>query len=317
MNDIIRTLMVRKTGVTVNDLADEYDVSRRTIYRDLIALQGANYPLCEEKIENRKYWKLEEDFKKVPPPTFTLTELMALRLSKNQLRYLKGTPFKKDFDTIFKKIGRYLPAKALPHLDLHEEVIFVHPEAPKDYSRMGKEISIIQQSLSRFKSLKMVYKSLWRGTPKQYLINPYALISFKRGLYILAYVQEYKELRHFAVERIKEVELTDKSYEIPEDFSIEEYTGSAFGIITGKPFRVKIEFTREVAPYIKERVWHKSQRISEKKDGRVILTMKVGGKEELISWILSFGPTAKVLEPKWLKDQIKKELNLSLKSYSL
>jgi len=72
---IIRMLGVRH-GITVDELAEECSVSKRTIYRDLMALQDSGYPIFSEATEGTTYWKLEPSFKTIPPITFTQNELL-------------------------------------------------------------------------------------------------------------------------------------------------------------------------------------------------------------------------------------------------
>jgi proteasome accessory factor B len=73
---ILRTLGTRH-GITIGELSEESGVTKRTLYRDLKALEYAGYPLLSEIVEGTTYWKLEPSFKGVPPVTFTLNELMA------------------------------------------------------------------------------------------------------------------------------------------------------------------------------------------------------------------------------------------------
>lgn len=78
---ILRTLGARQ-GITISELADEFGVTKRTLYRDVKALEEAGYPLVSYVIEGTTYWKIEPSFKGVPPVTFTLNELMALYASR-------------------------------------------------------------------------------------------------------------------------------------------------------------------------------------------------------------------------------------------
>lgn len=308
--------MVRPYGVTAEELTEEFGISRRTVYRDINFLEESGFPIERLETAEKTAYRLPSDFRGAPLPTFSLSELMALRLSKNQLRYLKGTPLHKDFDSIYRKIEKILPARFSNQMEHFEHTLFVHPEAPKNYAGLDQEISLIEESLRRCRAVKFDYVSRSRTTPKKYLIHPYGLVSFKRGLYLLAFVPEYREIRCFALDsRVKGVEPTNEGYKIPEDFSIESYTQSAFGIITGTPKEVKIEFSPDVALNVSERIWHASQKIEKKKNGKVTLTMTVAESPELTAWILSFGPHAKVLKPEKLRKEAEKELREALKKY--
>ena len=116
-------------------------------------------------------------------------------------------------------------------------------------------------------------------------------------------------MRHFALEGIKKAERMKERFEIPEDFSISEFLNVSFGLFHGKPMSVKVVFDKELSDYIQRRTWHPSQKIKELKDGRTLLTMTASGKEEIKAWISSFGPKAKVLSPKFLREEFKDDLH--------
>src|SRR5512147_645313 len=74
VHDIIRLIEARH-GVNLEELAEETGVDRRTIHRDLNAIQEADFPLVSERMGIRKVYRFLTRFKDVPPITFTLQEL--------------------------------------------------------------------------------------------------------------------------------------------------------------------------------------------------------------------------------------------------
>jgi predicted DNA-binding transcriptional regulator YafY len=110
-----------------------------------------------------------------------------------------------------------------------------------------------------------------------------------------------------AVERIREITITTSSFEYPSDFNPEERMESAFDIVDGDPIRVKIWFCPDQARYIRERKWSGTQKIQGQKDGAIILSMDTSGRQDVKRWVLSYGSSARVLEPKGLKQEIRKE----------
>src|SRR4030095_12238678 len=113
------------------------------------------------------------------------------------------------------------------------------------------------------------------------------------------YVPEYGEVRTFAMERIQEISLLEERFT-----PIEELPDAAFphsmGVHSGPPEHVEIEFQRAVADYVKAREWPPSQRIDEAIDGGLTMTLDVCLDQALRSWILSFGPFARVQAPNHL-----------------
>jgi len=303
-------LLPRIYGATIDELEEEFKVDRRTLYRDLNVLE-TKLPMTREKRDNKTVYKLYMDGR---PISFTPQELMALCFARKQIEYLKGTPFENAFESLIKKLDAALPNRLTAHMDDYADFFQIKQDAPKDYRQYGKTIETIIQSYKSQKALEMKYQAAGRSEPKDYVIHPYALFNFKRGFYIHAFSQSVGELRTFAVERIKSCRVTETPYEVPEDYSLNKYMDSAFGIILGDPFKVRIFFHKSAALQIKERIWHPSQTIKENKKG-LVLSMNVSGGDELMAWILSWGSLARVLEPDWLRIQIEKDLSKAIKSY--
>src|SRR5262245_59981929 len=138
---------------------------------------------------------------------------------------------------------------------------------------------------------------------------------FRSGLYLFAYVEEYQQIRTFAVERIESIEKLGDHFEKPADFTVENYLGAAFGVIKEEPSDVEIIFGADVAEYVRSRVWHPSQQVREIGGGRIRMKMHVGGEFELGSWILSFGPSAIVVSPERLRRRLESELLRTLDNY--
>jgi predicted DNA-binding transcriptional regulator YafY len=136
------------------------------------------------------------------------------------------------------------------------------------------------------------------------------------GLYIFAYITAYDEIRTLAVERIHRLQVTDIPFEYPEDFEPEKLLSSAFGIIFDKPIRLKVRFSKQVAPYISERTWSPNQVITENEDGSIMLDMETWGWIDVKRWLLSYGTNVEVLEPVEMREEILVELKNCLCLYT-
>jgi hypothetical protein len=146
------------------------------------------------------------------------------------------------------------------------------------------------------------YHSFSSRRTKDYEIEPYRLAYGQGGLYLFAYVPEYGQMRTFAIERIKTLSLSEERFDPGREIS--GVFDHSIGIHQGEPQRIEIEFASSVAPYIQERLWHPSQKMASASDGSVLLTLNVCADWALESWILSFGPSARVLHPLALAKRI-------------
>jgi predicted DNA-binding transcriptional regulator YafY len=300
---------------TILDMAEQHSVSTKTIRRDLAALMEAGFPLYDERYEGKVYWRLNEEYKGLPLATLSLSETAALYFSKKLVVNLAAPPFSDDIASAFKKIESALPDRNIKFLDSLDSMISVRADAPKDLEHRKVTIRILMEAIGEEVKVRMQYYSVHSQQKKTYTIHPYRLMYFRGGLYLFAFVEEYKQIRTFAIERIESIEKIRQSLDKPADFSVETYLESAFGVVKEEPFDVEIIFNSDIAEYVRSRVWHPSQQVREIGGGRITMKMHVGGEFELGSWILSFGPSAIVVSPDRLRRRVEAELARALENY--
>lgn len=104
---MLRALASR--SMTVQDLAEAFEVTKRQVYRDLDRIHEEGHPLEQSDGEDEKTWHLPLGYKGLPPITVSPYELMALYFAKSHLDYLTGTPFVEDLDSLIKNVEAGLP----------------------------------------------------------------------------------------------------------------------------------------------------------------------------------------------------------------
>jgi proteasome accessory factor B len=248
---ILRTLGARP-GIITGELADEFGVTKRTLYRDLKALEEAGYPLISEVIDGTTYWKLEPSFKGVPPLTFTLSEMMALYFIRKLIVSPGRSPFRAELESAFKKIETALPAKHIARLENIERIFTPLVRASKKVDLDKRVFETIQSALLNQNILKLEYKPRKGNRALPFEIHPYSLLLYKGEFYTLCFVPG-KGMRYFALEGITTAERMHERFEIPEEFSTSEFLKVPFGLFHGKPITVKVIFDRELSDYIQRR----------------------------------------------------------------
>jgi predicted DNA-binding transcriptional regulator YafY len=166
-----------------------------------------------------------------------------------------------------------------------------------------------------FRVATMRYHSVSSARVKDYVVHPYRLVFAQGGLYLLAYVPEYKDVRTFAVDRIAAVSLEKQTFTPKERIGTEVFAHS-LGVNTGEPQRVEIEFDARVAPFVRARVWHASQQVRDAANGRVVLSLDVCHDWALRNWILGWGPSARVVSPASLASDIRADLSAAAARYN-
>jgi predicted DNA-binding transcriptional regulator YafY len=297
----------RGSGVTIDDLASQCAVTTRTIRRDLQALEEAGFPLYDDRThdDGRTRWKVNGQAFKGLAAGLTVSELCALYFSRTLLESLSGTPFRDEVESAFEKLASVLTPHMRQFLDQLPRVIATKadPMRRKDDPRQQQLIARALEATLHLRQAHLIYYSKASDRTKTYLVHPYRLAYAQGGLYLLAYVPEYGEVRTFAIERVQDVSLLEDRFT-----PIEELPNDAFphslGVHSGPPEPVEIEFQPAVADYVRAREWHPSQQLREGDAGTLVMTLNVCRDRALQSWILSFGPFARVTAPDALAREI-------------
>ncbi len=290
----------RAAGVTIDDLASQCHVTTRTIRRDLQALEEAGFPIYDDRSrdDGRTRWIINGQAFKGLAAGLTLSELCALYFSRSLAESLAGTPFKDDVDRAFEKLTAALTPHMQRFLDQLPRVLSAKAQPQSAGGGSGRshiEARALEATLHQRQATIMYYSKSSDRT-KAYLVHPYRLAYAQGALYLLAYVPEYGEVRTFAVGRISELSLLEETFTPIEELPDEAFPHS-LGVHSGPPERVELEFQPAVADYVRARSWHPSQQIRDSDAGGVAMTLDVCLDRALESWILSFGPFARVVSP--------------------
>ena len=317
--------------VTIDDLARRTGVTTRTIRRDLEALQSAGFPLFDEVHDGKKYWTLEQRaFRRLDETGFTIAELSALYFSRTLLECLASTPFQGDVRSAFDKLANALTpgmrqfldrlplaiqAKAEPGARVADRGAAGEPLPDgKETAARSARVAQLLDAILHHRRVTMRYHSFSSNREKEYALEPYRLVFAQGGLYLVAFVPEYRGLRTFSLDRVLSVSPSEERFEamnLEEDAFVH-----SLGVNQGTPpERIEVAFDARIARYVKERVWHQSQQARDLPDGGVALTLQVSNDWALRSWILGFGQLARVTTPAELAAQIVEEIERARSLY--
>jgi predicted DNA-binding transcriptional regulator YafY len=291
------------------------EANPRTVYRDLEALQVAGFPIYTERVDGKNLWSLLDTMKHQIPIPFNLMELMALYFSRDMMKVFRDTVFYDNLESLFNKIKTTLPRESLAYLEKTEQVLLMGIKPYKDYGRFREIINRVNEAAVQKKSIEIVYYTMSRKKESRRKVDPYRIWFFNGTFYLIGFCHFRGEVRVFALDRIKMLHQTKESFEVPQDFDLEVFLGGSFGVYQGEPTTVKIRFSPEVAGYVREKIWHESQKLEQKEDGALLFEAVVAGTQEIKYWILGWGSQAYVLEPKKLKEEIYSEALANLSQY--
>lgn len=312
--DEVRSLLNSTGGATIYEIAERLGISVRTAIRYLRALEASGEKLYDETDGRRKVWRLmpsaRQGFLQL-----TTSQMISLFLSRRVFDFLGGTGFKEDLDEIFHQLEAALKRKDFVAAKNLDKKLFDVNEAPYHYEGRIEDVNDIITALIREDRLEVTHGSVHRGK-KSFLLDPYTLLVYKKGLYLAGFSHQHQSVRTFALDGFKTVDWKKgDAFEYPSAYDPSKLVEGAFGLFAGQQSEVKIRFEEKVARYVKRRQWHPTQK-TEKVEGGILVSLSVNVSGELTSWVLSFGDQAEVLEPPALRAAVAAELARAAARYA-
>jgi predicted DNA-binding transcriptional regulator YafY len=288
-------------------LARDLDVNSRTIQRDLQFLRDRlQAPLAFDPARNG-YIYTDRTFC-LPFHQFTEGELIALLLAERLLQEYRNTPYAEALAAAFQKITAALPETV--SIDLaHLTDAFSFRHQALDAGDMDRFVQL-SRAVREGRQLDLLYWSASRDETARRIVDPYHLTSTAGDWHLIAHCHLRKEVRMFAPSRIRELHETGARFDRPANFHAADYLDAGFRAVrgTGPPRQVRLRFRPAAARYVRERRWHKTQRLDEQADGGLVLTLHINHLLEVRRWALSFGADCEVLEPEELRAEVMQEI---------
>ena len=306
---LILALETSRHGLTLADLRTQADgaVSERTIRRDLDALGQAGFALEYSKRDGRTVVRLNQDaFSGLARTGLSLSELCALHLSRSLLAALAGGPFQDHLRSAFDKLTDALPPALWDFVDrLPTALVATGPEL-RTTTGARRHVDDLMRAILSNQRVRMRYHSFSSGETRDYTLEPYRVAYAQGALYLFAFVPDYGEMRTFAVQRIESVALLEEHF--TPDHAGDAMPRHSLSVFSGSPTAVAVWFAPTEARYVRERVWHPSQRLVDHDDGGLTAHLEVVADWGLEAWILGFGAGARVVSPDWLATRMARRL---------
>lgn len=298
---VVSLLRAHPDGMAIKELAKRIDVSVRTVYRDLNAIEG-EIGIGVWSDDGR--WGLAAD-EFLPPLKLTQAEAMAVVLSARlMVRY--ADKYDPDLASAFEKLGEVLPPALGEHVALTLDVMSRHPTD----DRFSRHVHLLTKAWAERRIVSLDYEPAQYGpdaAPRTARVWPYLIEPSLQthALYLVGFDETRQALRTFKIERIREVSITPESFPAPEEGLVEGMFDRAWDIIADQePVEVVLRFSPSVATRVQEARWHPSQSVSVEPDGSLLWRATVAGTIEVRLWVLSWGDAVEVIEPRALRDDV-------------
>jgi predicted DNA-binding transcriptional regulator YafY len=298
---VVAVLRGHPEGIRPAEIARRTGVATRTVYRDLRALETEVGVAVWS--EDGLWGVVGEEF--LPPLKLTLDEAMAVVLSARlMVRY--ADKYDPDLAAAFEKLEGVLPQPLADHVERTLDVLAQHPrdagfsERVHRLTRAWAERRVVTLD---YEPARYAAESAARSAVvRPYLIEPSLQT---HALYLIGWDETRDALRTFKIERIRDVALTPRTFDLPAGDGIESALRRAWDIIADQPpTDVVLRFSPAVAARVGEATWHPTQQVVQDDDGSLTWRATVAGTIEIRLWILSWGDDVEVLAPPDLRKDV-------------
>jgi predicted DNA-binding transcriptional regulator YafY len=299
------------------DLAETFETSKRTIYRDMLALGEAGVPVVS--IPGRGYSLVEGYF--LPPVSFSADEATILLLGADVMA--------QSFDAHYQSVAQSASRKILGVLSdaqrqtvesLRERIQFVTSSAARpDMARQLEKLQLLRSAIVESRRVRFDYHTRYttrigvelsnaHDTPTR-TVDPYSLAHVGATWYLTGYCHTRRGQRTFRLERIEGLTSLPEAFERPAALRLRPRQVEETSQIT-----IRVLFAPEVARWVRESPSYFTLAMDGAPDG-LLVTLAVRDLGEITQWLLSWGRHVRILEPDALRHLLAEEAAAMLRAH--
>lgn len=297
--------------------SEGFEVSKRTVERDLLALSEV-FPLLSDERSRPYGWSWSKDAESFSLPTMSPLQALTLELAHDHLATLLPASLLATLAPYFKCADGVLSSgdgvKKLAKW--RKKVAIVPPNQPlipPDYPEAI--IEAVHSALLTEQQLEISYTPREQGETKTHPVHPLGIVQRGAVTYLVATFYHYTDIRLLAVHRIQSAHVLEKSAKLPKNFDLSKYIRQgAFGFEESGEIRLVVRLTTPAAGHLRETPLSLNQQIEPDQPGWVRLQATVPDTAQLRWWLLGFGDQVEVLKPSTLRDEF---VNMTQSLYSI
>ena len=307
---LFQRLCDTQTGLTTRQLADQLEVTPRTVQRYLATLRDSAGVDVEE-VEGR--WRIGE-VSRLPPMQFDHHQATALLVAVRLLHQMR----QEHDPSLVGALAQLSRALRVPAVTRYLESTIAAAEA-RPQNAVRREVErVVVDGFVRGRVVEVEYTDK-AGRASRRALRPYFLEPRpeNRVIYLFALDELSGQLRSFRLDRICSARLLSRSFEVPADFDIARVVGGAWGIWVGDAeTEVVLRFSKAVARRVRETPWHPSAELTARPDGSVEMRLRVASEVEMRPWVLGWGGEVEVLAPPELREHVATTMRRGVQLYA-
>ena len=277
------------------DLAMTFEISKRTVYRDIQALCEAGVPVVAEA--GRGYSLVEGYF--LPPLRFTVDEATMLLLGSDVMAHSFDSDYRAAAHAAARKIAGALPEATRDEVQTLRENIRFIAHSSFGTSATAELLQQVRGAIAKRRSIRFRYSARFSSdtTAEQEVreADPYALAHVSGQWYLVGFCHLRHDIRHFKLERMDTLTVLERSFTRQENTATPEEQP--------RTVEVRALFDWQIARWVREARSFFTIREEERAEG-LLVTLLVRHEEEVLQWLLSWGAGVRVLAPTSLIERV-------------
>ena len=308
MLSIVLELQTRE-WTRAEELAAQFEVSKRTIYRDMQALSEAGVPVVS--MTGQGYGLMEGYF--LPPLNFTIDEALMLILGSDFMTQNFDAQYRQAAELASAKIAAALPDRLVDDVAyLRKNINFFVPPSRTEKDQYAPLKQLRRAIISRSKVRLHYSKRFGESGPNEQSVrdvDPYSLARLAMDWYLLAYCNLRQDFRVFRLSRINQLSVLPDRFERSPDYKPDWLNPSGMQNVI-----IRVLFKPEVVRWVQENQSYFPIESEETADGLAV-TLFVRDEREILQWLLGWGDNVRVLEPESLVDRLLEEAKKLIDQY--
>lgn len=311
---IVQLLHDRKV-VSKQTFIDELEVSHATFKRDLDFLRDRmNAPIVWDR--DAGGYRFEEagvgNKFELPGLWFNASEIHALLTMQQLLKSLGPGLLTKHIEPLLARLRLLIDSENIP-VDAFEKRIRIQRLSARTYE--PEHFLPVATAVLQGRRLVIDHYNKGRDETVHREVSPQRLNYYRENWYLDAWCHLRNELRSFALDAFRGVALTDKPIKTVSDKSLSNAFDAGYGIFAGESIEwAELAFSSERAKWVSKEQWHPQQESWTTEDGIYHLKVPYSDPRELCMEIMRHAPEVKVISPKSLREQVKKQLTAALEN---
>ncbi|MDQ8203735.1 YafY family protein [Pelagicoccus sp. SDUM812003] len=291
-------LLQSRRVIRAEDIADHFEISLRTVYRDVSALSEIGVPVIAEAGIG---YSLMKGYL-LPPIMFSEEEAAALGTAAMALSKTSDPSLDATMQTALMKIRAALPEPQRRRLErVEQSVVFGWNGYGEKPVKQVARLVDLQRSLAESKALRIDYQTGGRGEVTTREIEPLGLVHYLEYWHLIAWCGLREDYRDFRLDRIQKVEQLDRRVSRRRDFDLQAYLQKQRELPAVLETRI---FFSAYSVARAKREWSLGFVAEEEVEGGSVVTLRTGDWRWITGWLLSFRENVRVLEPLELQREL-------------